>query len=149
MPMQIHIATEIPSRTPGHDGVLDDLLANQVSKFLLTNQPTSSLIVFPGWVEHYKMLLLKMAELDIPAFHGGGTVSLRTQQAPFPAHKVEMAFNSPSMMRSLGFERPHDEALARKMIDEARSLVADVLTSVHERREYNAAWEMRDLNRSA
>lgn len=147
--MQIHTATEIPSATQGHESVLDDLLENQVGKFLLTKERLPSLIIFPGWMEHYDMAQRKLRELDIPGFHGGGRVVLRALEPPFPAECVDMRFDAPSLIRHMGFERPHSEEMARKMIEEGRALIASVLTSVRERRDYNAAWEKRDLDRSA
>jgi len=149
MAMHIHTATEVPSKTPGHDSVLDDLLENQVSKFLLTNEPTSSLIVFPGWVEHYEMAQRKMKELDIPGFLGGGRVALRALEPPFPTEGVDMRFDAPSLIRYMGFERPHNEQIAQRLIEEGRALIASVLTSVQQRRTYNEDWERRKLDRSA
>jgi len=150
MPMKIHVISEIDSKVFGKEGsVLDDLLAEQFGKFIISKEDEPRLIVFPDWKKHIEVVREKLDELRLPGYHGAGKLYVSSAELPIDPDSVSIAFGSSTFEEVFHYDRPSDEQVRKRLLREGQELIAQVLTSVQTCRNDNDASDERRRLRGA
>lgn len=148
--MKIHVISEIDSKVFGKDGsVLDDLLAEQFGKFIITKEDDPRLVVFPDWKKHIEVVREKLDELRLPGYHGAGKLYVPNTGLPIDPDAVSIAFGSSTFEETFHYDRPSDEECRKRLLRESQELIAKVLTSVQTCRNDNQASDERRRLRGA
>ncbi len=150
MAMNIHVLSEIPSILMGNEAsVLEDLLERQYGKFILSKEKVPRLVLFPFYCKDIDIVRLKLNDLEIAEFQGAGKLRISRIGIPLYPNDIEMDFGSDTFLEAFGADRPHNDTVVNELLAESVRLIADVLTSVQQRRMDNDAWKARRTIRTA